>query len=66
MMEARRLEKLGLLSGEDLYLSSWWSILAAKLSVYGRMDLVADMAIYAKRVMRPNTFDITFPLFYLS
>ena len=48
MLDARGLVKLGKLSTEDLALSSWWLILAAKLAVYGRMNLVADMATDVK------------------
>ena len=60
MLEDRGLVNLGRFSGEDLDLSSWWSSLAVKLAVSGRMNLVADMATDAKREMRPNTFGMTF------
>ena len=58
--------KLGILSVEDLYLSSCWRILAPKLAVFVRMDLVADMVIDAKREMIPNNFGMAYPLFYFS
>ena len=66
ILEARGLVKLGRLSGEDLDLYSWWSSLAAKLAVSGRMDLVTDMDTDAKREMIQNTFGMPFNLFYLS
>ena len=34
--------------------------MAAKLAVFGIMDLVVDMAIDTKREMRPNAFGIPF------
>ena len=40
---------LGGLCGEDLDLSSWWRILAAKIDVSVRSYLVADMDIDANR-----------------
>ena len=43
------LVKLGILSGEDLSISSWWINLAEKLSVYGIMDLLSEMATDTKR-----------------
>ena len=49
MLDARGLAKLGRFSGEDLDLSSWWTILDEKLSLYERMDVVADMAIDEKK-----------------
>ena len=55
MFDNRFLVKLGILYGEELALSSWWSILAEKLDFFIIMDLVSDMAIYVKREMRPNT-----------
>ena len=60
------LVNLGRFSGEDLAISSWWRILASKLAVSGRMYLVAAMAKYAKRAMRPNKFGMTFSLLSLS
>ena len=56
MLETRGLFKLGRLSGEDLALSSWWSSLAAKFAISGRMDLVEVMATDAKRAMIPKFF----------
>ena len=41
-------------------LSSWWSILNAKLAVSGRIYLVADMATDSKRAMGPNTLGMPF------
>ena len=64
MFEDRGLAKLGIFSGEDLALSSWWSRLAGKLSVFGIMDLVVDMATDKKRETKKNTLGITFPLLY--
>ena len=63
MLEARELMKLGRLSGEDLAISLWWSSLDAKLSVYGIMDLVADMDTDTKRAMRLNNFGIPINFF---
>ena len=60
MLEFRRLVKLVIFYGEDLALSSWWSSLAGKISVYGIMDLVEDTATYAKRVIGTSTFGMTF------
>ena len=40
--------------------------LAAKLTVSGRMDLVADMATGAKRQMRPDTLGVPFSFLSLS
>ena len=53
--------KLWRFSGEDLALSSWWSILDAKLAVSGRMDLMEDIAGDENREMRSNTFGMTYP-----
>ena len=66
ILEARGLVKLGRLFVDDLALSSWWISLSTKFDVSGIMDLVEDMATYAKRAMRPNNFGIPFSLFYLS
>ena len=66
LLEARELIKLGRFSGEELALSSWWIIFAAKIAVSGIMELVADMAADAKRAMRLNTFGIIFPFLCLS
>ena len=49
MLEFIELVNLGRFIGEDLDLSSWWSSLAGKLTVSGRMYLVADMATDANR-----------------
>ena len=49
MMEARGLVDLGRLSVDDLDLSSWWRILAAKLDVSVRIYVIADMAIDANK-----------------
>ena len=49
MFYTRVLVKLGRFYGEDLDIYSWWIRLAEKLTVYGRMDLVIDMATYANR-----------------
>ena len=49
VFDTRGLVKLGVSYGEDLVLSSWWSSLASKISVSGRMDLVVYMATDAKR-----------------
>ena len=64
MLEARGLVKLGRFYGDDLALSSCWNSLDAKLAVYGRMDLLADMATGAKRAMRPNNFGMQFLFLY--
>ena len=66
MLESRGLVKLGIFYGEDLAISSWWGSLAAKIAVSGIMDLVAEMATYAKSSMRPNTFVMPFFLLSLS
>ena len=55
---------MGILSGKDLALSSWWISLAAKLAVSGRMDLVADTTTYEKREMRPKTLGMSSLFFY--
>ena len=60
MMESRGLVKLGILSGEDLDIYSWWSSLDEKLAVSERMNLVVDMATYAKKSMRTNILGIPF------
>ena len=60
-METRELMKLGRFYEDNLALSSWFIILAAKLAVSGRMDLVSDMATYAKMAMRTNTSGMNFP-----
>ena len=49
MLEARGLVKLGIFYVDDLPFYSLWISLATKIDVYGRMDLVADMATYEKR-----------------
>ena len=56
MLEARGLLKLVILSVEDLAISSWWIILAAKLY----------MAVDVKREMMPNIFVMPFPFLYFS
>ena len=56
VLETRGLWKLGRLSGDEFALFSWRSSLAEKLAVSGRIDLVAVMAIDAKRAMSPNIF----------
>ena len=61
MMEYRGSVKLGRLSGEDLYLSSWWSRLDTKLAVSGGIYLVSDMSTDENRELRPNTFGMHFP-----
>ena len=61
MLETRGLLKFGGLFGEDLYLSSCWSSLAARIDISGRIDLVAEMAI-----MRSNNFCVPSPLLYFS
>ena len=66
MLEDRGLLKLGRLYGYYLALSSWWRILAAKLAVSGRMDLVEKMTTDAEREMRPNTFGMPFSFLYCS
>ena len=58
MFDTRVLVKLRRFSGYELSLSSWWSSLAAKIYVYGIMDLVADMATDSKRSTRPNNLGI--------
>ena len=65
MLEAQEFLKLGIFSEEYTTLSSWCISLAAKLAVYGRMDLVADMATYTNRLMSPNTFGMPFTFFYI-
>ena len=57
---------LGIFPGEYLSLSSRWRSLAAKLAVYGKMDLVVDMATYAKRAISPNNFGMPFTFLYFS
>ena len=57
--------KLVIFYGEDLALSSWWSSLAGKISVYGIMDLVEDTATDAKRVIGTSTFGMNFYLLSL-
>ena len=64
MLEARGVVKLGRLSGEELALYSWWSSLAAKIAVSGRMNLVLDMATDTKRAMSPNNFVMPFVFFF--
>ena len=49
MEPLRGLVKSGKLSGDDLNLSSWWRILAAKLDVSVRIYVIADMAIDANK-----------------
>ena len=49
MFDTRGLVKLGRLYGEELDIYSWWSILAAKLSGYGIIYLVEDVATDTKR-----------------
>ena len=49
MFETRGLVKLGRLSGEDLYLYTWWTRLATKLGVYGIMNVVKNMSTDANR-----------------
>ena len=66
IMESRGLLNLGRFSVEELALSSWWSILAEKLYVYGIMYLVAYMAKDVNRAMRQNIFGMTFHLLSLS
>ena len=58
--------QLGIFSGDDLALSSWWSRLYEKLAVSGRLGLVLDKATDAKRGMRPNTLGVSFPFLSLS
>ena len=58
--------KLGMLSGENLALSLLWIILAAKIAVYGRMDLVVDITINTKREMRQKPFGVIFLFLYFS
>ena len=59
MLEARGLAK-------DLALYSPWSRLFLELDVYGGMELVVDMATDAKRLIRSNTFGMTFTFLYFS
>ena len=66
MFETWGLVNLGIFSGEDLDISSWWSRLAAKLTVSVKMDSVADIDTYAKREMRSKILGMPFPLFYIS
>ena len=63
MMESRVLVKLGRLSGEDLDIYSWWGSLDEKLAVSERMNLVVDMATYAKNSMRTSILGIPFTFF---
>ena len=63
--DTRGLVKLGKISGYDLALSSWWSSLAAKLTVSVRMDLVEDMNTDKNSLMIPNTLGMPFTLLYL-
>ena len=64
MLETMGLVKFGRFYVQDLALSSWWGIFAAKLAVSGRMDLVADMNTDTKRAIRPNAFGM--PFYFLS
>ena len=68
MLDARGLVNLGRSSRDNLDIYSWWISLAAKLSVYERMDLVADTATDENMemgVMKPNTLGMYLPLLYL-
>ena len=56
ILDTRGLLKLGILSGDYLALSLWLISLAAKLAVYGRIDLVEVIAIYAKGATSQNIF----------
>ena len=64
--EIRGLVKLGIFYVEYLALYSWWSSLSGKLPVYGRIELVLDMAPYAKRKIRPKTLCVTKFFLYFS
>ena len=66
MFDTRGLVKLGRSSVEELALSSWWSSLAAKLTVSSRMELVSDTAADTKRKMRANTLGVPFSFLSLS
>ena len=66
IFDTRGLVKLGFFPGEDMDLYPWWSILDAKLSVYGIMDLVKDMSKDVKREMRPNTLGMPYPFLSIS
>ena len=66
MLEFRVLLKLVRFSGEDLDFSSWWSSLSEKITVFGIMELVKDMAIYSKRKIIPNAFGLPYLLLYFS
>ena len=66
VFDPRGLLKLGRFSGEYLALSSWCSSLAAKLSVYGRMELVSDMVTDEKRKIRTNNLGMIFPFLSIS
>ena len=49
MFDIKRLVKLGRLSGDNLDISSWWIILDEKLTVSGRMHIVAYTGTDTKR-----------------
>ena len=66
MFDTMGVLQLGIFSGDDLALSSWWSRLYEKLAVSGRLGLVLDKATDAKREMRPNTLGVSFPFLSLS
>ena len=66
MFDTRVILKLVIFSGDDLSLSSWWRILALKLSVSGIMGLVSYMATDAKRAMRLNNLGLPSPFLYIS
>ena len=59
VFDTRFILKLVIFSGDDLSLSSWWRILALKLSVSGIMGLVSYMATDAKRAMSQNIFGLS-------
>ena len=65
MLESRGLVKLVIFTAEELSISSWWSRLDEKLAVSGRMDLVSEMVIDAKRKISPNTLGLSYLFLYL-
>ena len=66
MLESRGLLKLEIFCWKKLAIFSSWRSLAGKLAIYGRMDLVTDMATDVKRAMMPNTFRVTFPFLFFE
>ena len=66
MLKSRGLVKLVIFTAEELPIFSWWSRLDEKLAVSGRMDLVSEMVIDAKRKISPNTLGLSYLFLYFS